>query len=154
LFGAADALLSISGIPLDTVDQIEYDRDLAEAKAQLDEGAWQSAWAEGYAMSLEQAIAYAQDDGASDEKNISPQRIVPAPNSRPTRSQIYPAGLTKREVQVLCLLTQGLTYEEIGEQLVISPRTVDTHLTNVYNKLGVDSRHQAALIATEHKLCE
>ncbi len=44
------------------VDQAEYDRYVAAARAQLDDHAWAAAWAEGQAMTLERAIAYALED--------------------------------------------------------------------------------------------
>jgi DNA-binding NarL/FixJ family response regulator len=64
----------------------------------------------------------------------------------------YPAGLTAREVEVLRLVAHGLTDGQVAEQLVISHRTVNTHLTSIYNKLGVDSRTAASRFAVDHRL--
>ncbi|MDQ5854360.1 MAG: LuxR C-terminal-related transcriptional regulator, partial [Chloroflexota bacterium] len=64
----------------------------------------------------------------------------------------YPAGLTEREVEVLRLLTQGLSYDEIANRLIISPRTVNRHLTSIYSKLDVTSRHAATRWAIEQGL--
>jgi DNA-binding NarL/FixJ family response regulator len=64
----------------------------------------------------------------------------------------YPAGLTPREVEVLCLVAQGFTNFKVATQLVISPRTVDTHLSNIYRKLKTSSRAVAARFALEHGL--
>jgi DNA-binding NarL/FixJ family response regulator len=64
----------------------------------------------------------------------------------------YPAGLTTREVEVLRLVAQGMTNEQVAEQIVVSPRTVSTHLTSIYNKLGVNSRSAATRFAVEHQL--
>lgn len=61
-------------------------------------------------------------------------------------------GLTPRELEVLCLIAQGLTDAEVADQLFLSPRTVSTHLTSIYGKLGVSSRTAAARIAIEHGL--
>ena len=47
--------------------------------------------------------------------------------------------MTAREVEVLRLVAQGLTNEQVAEELVISPRTVNTHLTAIYGKIGVPS---------------
>jgi DNA-binding CsgD family transcriptional regulator len=58
-----------------------------------------------------------------------------------------PAGLTGREVAVLQLLRDGRTACAIGHDLGISPRTVHTHLANLYRKLGVNDRLQAVLVA-------
>ena len=64
----------------------------------------------------------------------------------------YPAGLTTREVEVLRLVAQGLTDTQVAQQLVISPRTVNWHLTSIYSKLGVSSRSAATRYAIEKKL--
>ncbi|HUG14492.1 MAG TPA: AAA family ATPase [Thermomicrobiales bacterium] len=64
----------------------------------------------------------------------------------------YPAGLSAREVEVLRLAAQGLTNVQIGEQLFLSPRTVEHHLRSVYQKLDVSSRAAATRFAVEHDL--
>jgi predicted ATPase/DNA-binding CsgD family transcriptional regulator len=74
----------------------------------------------------------------------------PAPPARGTPSA--PAGLTEREVEVLCLIAQGLTDAQIAGHLVISPRTVNHHTTSLYSKLGVSSRAAATRYAFEHHL--
>jgi PAS domain S-box-containing protein len=61
-------------------------------------------------------------------------------------------GLTDREIEVLRLMTQGFTNNEISKQLCISPHTVKSHVIHIFNKLGVDDRTQAAVLATRHKL--
>ncbi len=60
--------------------------------------------------------------------------------------------LTKRELQVLRLMSQGLTNTEISGVLSISPHTVKTHVIHIFNKLGVSDRAQAAALATRLKL--
>ncbi|MEZ4592009.1 MAG: LuxR C-terminal-related transcriptional regulator [Chloroflexota bacterium] len=52
--------------------------------------------------------------------------------------------LSERELEVVALLAQGLTNKEIGEQLHLSPNTVRVHTSNIYSKLGVNGRLQAA----------
>ncbi|MFQ5874043.1 MAG: tetratricopeptide repeat protein, partial [Dehalococcoidia bacterium] len=59
LFGAAEALCEAIGAPLSPADRADYDRDVSTVHAGLDEEAFAAAWAEGRAMTLEQAIAYA-----------------------------------------------------------------------------------------------
>ena len=61
-------------------------------------------------------------------------------------------GLTDREIEVLRLMTEGFTNNEISEQLSISPHTAKSHVIHIFNKLGVDDRTQAAVLATRHKL--
>ena len=60
------------------------------------------------------------------------------------------SGLTRREREVLSLLTRGLTNQEIASQLSISVHTVERHLTNLYTKLGVRSRTEAVHWAHHH----
>ena len=60
------------------------------------------------------------------------------------RTRVLPEPLTARERQVLELLAAGLTNREIGESLVISPGTVKKHAANIYGKLGVHGRTEAA----------
>ncbi len=85
------------------------------------------------------------------------QPVLPAPvehsSSSPTTPPVtYPDGLTAREVEVLCLVAQGLADVQIAEQLVISPRTVNSHLTSIYSKIQVASRAAATRYAMEHRL--
>lgn len=75
--------------------------------------------------------------------------------SRPSKRQPsspIPAGLTRRELDVLRLLADGLSNREIADHLVISPRTVDGHLVSIYSKLHVSSRTAAAHYVHEHRL--
>ncbi len=54
--------------------------------------------------------------------------------------------LTKREMEILTLVAEGLTNEEIGKRIFISEKTVKTHLTNIFDKLKVNNRFKAALL--------
>lgn len=63
-----------------------------------------------------------------------------------------PAGLSPREVEVLQLVASGMSDAEVARKLVLSPRTVSTHLQSIYNKLGVNSRVAATRFALEHRL--
>jgi DNA-binding NarL/FixJ family response regulator len=61
-------------------------------------------------------------------------------------------GLTQRELQVLRLVTAGRTNKAIAADLVLSERTVDRHVSNIFTKLGVSSRAAATAFAYEHHL--
>jgi DNA-binding CsgD family transcriptional regulator len=61
----------------------------------------------------------------------------------------WPA-LTRAEVQVARLVTQGKTNREIAEHLFVSPHTVGTHLRHIFDKMGVKSRVQLTSVADDH----
>jgi DNA-binding NarL/FixJ family response regulator len=58
--------------------------------------------------------------------------------------------LSEREVEVLRLLAHGMTNKDIAQTLILSVRTIEAHLRNIFGKLGVRSRTEAALWAVEH----
>jgi predicted ATPase/class 3 adenylate cyclase/DNA-binding CsgD family transcriptional regulator len=147
LWGAAEARREMIGAPLSPVDRDPYHRAVTAARTRLGEQAFAAAWAEGRTLSPEQALATpgqgALPASTSGEQSSSPTTVSPAP---------YPDGLTAREVEVLRVVAQGLTNEQVAQRLVISPRTVDTHLTSIYSKIGVSSRAAATRYAIEHHL--
>jgi DNA-binding NarL/FixJ family response regulator len=57
------------------------------------------------------------------------------------------SALTAREMEVLCFVCQGLSNQQIAHKLNLSVRTIEAHLTHIYNKLGVGSRTEAAVLA-------
>ena len=75
-----------------------------------------------------------------------------AGNNTATTRAVTPLGdesiqsLTKRELEILKLVAEGLTNEEIGKKIFISEKTVKTHLTNIFDKLKVNNRFKAALM--------
>ncbi|MGO4257766.1 ATP-binding protein [Marmoricola sp. RAF53] len=72
---------------------------------------------------------------------------VPAQRGPRAATAAHPAGLTTREAEVLDLIAEHLTNAEIAERLVLSPRTVDHHVSAILGKLGVSSRAEAAQLA-------
>ncbi len=71
-------------------------------------------------------------------------------SARPT----YPEGLSGREVEVLRLIAGGQTNAEIADALVISPHTVGRHVSNIFDKLGIAHRADAAAWAVRNGLVE
>ena len=62
--------------------------------------------------------------------------------------------LSERELEIIGLVAQGLTNQEIGEQLMISKRTVDNHVSNVFSKTGAKNRVALLNWAMDHgKIC-
>ncbi len=143
LLAAAAALRDSLGTPLPPVSRAGYERSLAAARAQMGEQAFALAWAEGHSMTWEQALS------ARGPLTI-PSEIRPTPPAKTPPTA--PSGLTAREMEVLRLLAQGLTDAQIAGQLVISPRTVNTHLKAIYGKIQVSSRSAATRYALDRHL--
>ncbi len=76
----------------------------------------------------------------------------PVPAAKQPPSLTSPTDLTAREMDVLRLLTQGLTSAQIAERLVIGLVTVNSHVRSIYSKLGVTSRAAATRYALEQRL--
>ena len=148
LWGSAEALSETMGTPIWPIERARYERTVAAARASLGEKAFAAAWAEGRGMTPEQALAAQGSTTVSSASTTVGQSSAP-PDTSPIT---YPDGLTAREVEVLRLVAQGLTDAHIAEQLVISPRTVNTHLTSIYGKIQVSSRSAATRYAIEHHL--
>jgi DNA-binding CsgD family transcriptional regulator len=133
LLGAAEALRKRNGI----VRYRIYDDDVAAAQAvardMLGEPHFQAAWNEGAAMSADEVIAFAQRGRGARKRAASGWE-----------------SLTPTEHDVVRHVSDGLSNKDIAAKLFISPRTVQTHLTHVYAKLGLDSRVQLVKEAARH----
>jgi HD-GYP domain-containing protein (c-di-GMP phosphodiesterase class II) len=79
--------------------------------------------------------------------------VIEAAGLRPSGTrELWPARLSDREVDVIRLLTRGLSNRAIADALVISPRTAEHHVQHIYAKIGVSTRAGAAMFAMEHGL--
>jgi DNA-binding CsgD family transcriptional regulator len=133
LLGASDALRQRIGVVRFKIYDADYDANVTSLRNSLGETAFDTAWAEGAALSPEEALAYAQR-GRGERK-------------RPARGW---ESLTPTEQDVVRLVSEGLSNTEVATRLFISPRTVQTHLTHVYAKLGLTSRVQLVAEAARH----
>ena len=133
LFGAAEAIRQRMGAVRFKVYDAGYEASVAVLRDAMNENDFDTAWAEGAALSTEEAIAYAQR-GRGQRK-------------RPTSGW---ASLTPTELDVVRLVSEGLSNNDIATRLFVSPRTVQTHLTHVYTKLGLTSRVQLVQEAARH----
>ena len=150
LWGSAENLRETTAISLESTQQADYERAVNEVRNKLGEDAFRSMWLQGRRMTPEQAIA-ARESLITRTPQDAKQQPVSTTSSTKQKAS-YPSGLTAREVDVLRLVAEGLTDAEIAEQLDIKYRTVSTHLTSIYNKLGINSRVAAIRMAFENQL--
>lgn len=100
-------------------------------------------------------LVRAVHSAAAGDALVSPvitRRLIEAYIRRPPHSDTVPdrfAWLTKRELEVLRLIAQGLSNAEIAEALFVSHTTVKTHVNRVLTKIGVRDRVQAVVLAYE-----
>ena len=115
------------------VRQAGYEASVVARREAMGETEFAAAWADGAGLSAAEAIAYAQR-GRGERK-------------RPASGW---DSLTPAERDVVKLTCDGLGNKDIAARLFVSPRTVQTHLTHVYTKLGVSSRIQLMQEAGRH----
>ncbi|MBO0865935.1 MAG: helix-turn-helix transcriptional regulator, partial [Mycobacterium sp.] len=133
LFGAADAIRRRMGAARFKIYDAGYEASVAALRKGMGDNDFDRAWAEGAALSTEEAISCAQR-GHGERK-------------RPATGW---ASLTPAEHDIVRLVGQGLGNKDIAMRLVVSPRTVQAHLTHVYTKLGLTSRVQLVQEAARH----
>lgn len=86
---------------------------------------------------------------------ITTQVVKRAIGKRPaTPQRINSANLTPREVDVLRLLAQGFNNQSIASQLFLTTRTIQNHVSNIYSKLQVSNRTEAALFAIRNGISQ
>jgi DNA-binding CsgD family transcriptional regulator/tetratricopeptide (TPR) repeat protein len=147
LLGACEKMRELISAPVPPIERPRLERMRANLRAQLGEHAYVSAWAEGRSMTAEQASAASVPEPGP---TVWPVDGHPAGGERKRTSPA--ADLTSREAEVLRLVAGGFTNASIADQLVISERTVNTHLVSIYDKLGVHTRAAATRFAVDHNL--
>lgn len=145
LVGAGEAQLNVDR-EMEPAAREVYDRDTAAIRAQVGDKSFAAVRAKGRTMTPEEAIA------TSEQTIMSIPAAAEPPSTPPGEQPSYPHDLTTREVEVLLLMALGWTNAQIAEQLVISPRTVNSHLTSIYRKIQVSSRAAATRYVLEHHL--
>jgi non-specific serine/threonine protein kinase len=144
LFGAEAGLREASGSREFPFWRAIMEMDATTARAASGDRAFAAAWAEGRAMTLEQAVAY----GLS----VAGPTMSARPPDHRVGAQASP--LSPREAEVAALIAQGLTNHQIGSTLVISERTVDAHVRHILDKLGFTSRAHVAAWAVRQGLVD
>lgn len=155
LWGAAEALREAAGTPISPVDRAIYERAKASARTFLRIHAFDTAWAKGKTMPPDEVLTI-PTQSIEARLAIKHEVISPRPAtgkvSRAAKAAHYPDELTSREVEVLRQLAQGYADAQIAEHLIISVRTVNTHVTSIYRKIQVTTRMAATRYAVDHHL--
>jgi predicted ATPase/DNA-binding CsgD family transcriptional regulator len=128
LLGCAERARRSSALSFQEGFRAQHEESSALALKGLGQGPFAVAHAEGLAMTIDDAVAFAIEDRL-------PGRTTTAKTTTRT-------PLTKRELEVARLIADDMTTREIASTLFISERTVETHVTNMLNKLGLNSRVQ------------
>lgn len=146
--GAAEFIRGIYSIAYEPEDRKRIDQALVRARSETSRAAIGNAFDLGKVLDLEtavrEALATTATHAAPASQPATPAAAEPLPNGA--------IHLTKREREVLRLLTQGKSDKEIGDELFISPRTAMTHVANLLGKLEVPSRTAAAAAALRYGL--
>jgi DNA-binding CsgD family transcriptional regulator len=127
LLGAASSMRTRYELPRLKVYDGQYESVLAFCRNVLGNNRFENSWTEGASLSTEEAIAYAQRGRGQ--------------RRRPSTGW---ASLTPTELDVVRLVAEGIPNKDIATRLFVSPRTVQSHLRHVYNKVGLTSRVQLA----------
>ncbi|HXW78259.1 MAG TPA: LuxR C-terminal-related transcriptional regulator, partial [Acidimicrobiales bacterium] len=133
LLGAAEAQRELSGYARFVPAREELGPVLLSVESTMGEGPFELAVSEGRRLSLEEAVAYARRGKGTHTRSVSGWE-----------------SLTATERRVALLVAEHLTNAEIADQLFVSTVTVKSHLTHVFDKLGVTDRRQLAEQVTAH----
>ena len=145
LWGAGESLMQEIGTGLAPVERYHYGPYVDGARALLEEAAWEEAFAQGRAMSAEEAAEYA----------LSEDVVPTAPESPPAGGErddlLTTDPLTAREGEVADMVAQGMSNRQIAQELYLSKRTIENHVANIKRKLGRTSRTEIAAWATQQR---
>jgi non-specific serine/threonine protein kinase len=146
LLGAIDALSTHIGSMLKPEGEALRATALSMTRARLSEERFSQEWELGRTMTMTAAIADALSTSPEGE-DAPPPLVASASTAMPPTPYLISFRLSKREREVLALLCQRCTDQEIADALFISYRTATTHVTSIFNKLGVNARRDAAAVA-------
>ncbi len=147
LLGAAEAMRDAIEPVTSGWRKMRTPRAEAALRARLGNEPFEAAFREGRSLSFAQIAGLVSL--VLDEAGVS--GVVPEESSGKRRRRVL---LSQREDQVLRLVAEGLTNKEIAQRLIVTENTVKTHVTSLFNKLGVDSRAQAVAVAAHEGLLD
>jgi non-specific serine/threonine protein kinase len=139
LLGAASAMREISGAPLPATERKRHEAVFERIGRQLTPEALAREQAIGRALTVDQAADYALAFASASDNLPS--------GSENRRTPV----LSKREREVATLVAQGMTNREIAATLLLTRRTIGTHLEHIFSKLGVQARAEVAVWISRHE---
>ncbi|GHO60993.1 tetratricopeptide repeat protein [Ktedonobacter robiniae] len=144
LLASAHSLREKLQTPLPPIHQAMHQQLYTHLEKEISPETWSESWNVGCALLLAQVVDLVSNI------TISAQDTTKTPSLTPPAANAF--HLTARECEVLHLLAQGHPDARIAHELVLSRRTVNTHLRSIYAKLGVTTRTAAARVAFEQQL--
>jgi predicted ATPase/DNA-binding CsgD family transcriptional regulator len=147
MLATAVRLRTETGVSLPQNEREVQDRIVAELRRSVGGADFERSWAAAQARSFESVL-----EQAANAREALIDAAAARQPVKETTSAATNAGLTRREIDVLRLVVDGLSDREIGEALFISPRTAMTHVANILGKLGLESRTAAAAFALRNGL--
>jgi len=129
LLGSAQRVRDESSLSLLELFREQHERSVSLIIRGIGQKAFDAAYARGRAMTIDEGVA-----GAVEDK--------PAPKPTPPVKSASDTELTPRQLEIARLIADDLTNRQIADRLFLSERTVETHITNMLNKLGLNSRVQ------------
>jgi predicted ATPase/DNA-binding CsgD family transcriptional regulator len=152
LLGASQPVWRLSGarMPREAMRQVFDEQCEAQNRRALGGAAFEAAFSEGASYGVDAAIRCALERGAEPAPGAE---AGPGgePDAVPRRSPAGLTQLTRREWEIAALVAKGLSNKKIAERLLIAPRTADTHVENILNKLGFNSRTRIAAWIAQHE---
>jgi predicted ATPase/DNA-binding CsgD family transcriptional regulator len=136
LLGSAQRVRDASSLTLIELYRRQHERSVSIIIQGIGRKALDAAYARGRAMTIGEGVAFAVE-------RAQPSRPAPPVKVAPD------TGLTRRQLEIARLVADDLTNRQIAARLFLSERTVETHVTNILNKLGLGSRVQLARWAAE-----
>ena len=129
LLGSAQRVRDSSSLTLIELYRQQHEQSVSTITRGIGQKACDEAYARGRAMTTDEGVAFALED-------------KPLPKPAPPVKSAPDPELTNRQLEIAKLIAEDLTNRQIAERLFLSERTVETHITNILNKLGLGSRIQ------------